>query len=350
MTHHILVIGANGFVGSHLVQQALSMGWNVDGVKRTNSNITHFEAIEKYYRGESSIESELIENLKSELSEFADSNLTYKQNSNANRGDFKWIELDLQDPVSLVETLNTPYSFVFNAAAMISFKSSEDDFMIKTNIEIAKNIVNACLEANCRNLVHFSSIAALGRPENDEEININTTWTDSDFNTPYALSKYLSEMEVWRGAQEGLNVLIVNPGVILGYSSGKTSSTQVIDAANSKNPFVPTGSNGFIFVEDLAHRTLNLLDNSENWNCRHLMVSHNIPFIRLFEIINNVYQTKRKKILLKQPLWSVIYYLVRMLEFFKLHLPISTHLLKSTRKNSVYNNKIGATRSRCFVV
>ena len=39
MTHHILVIGANGFVGSHLVQQALSMGWNVDGVKRKNSNI-----------------------------------------------------------------------------------------------------------------------------------------------------------------------------------------------------------------------------------------------------------------------------------------------------------------------
>ena len=350
MIPHIIVVGANGFVGSHLVQQALLMGWNVDGVKRKNSDIRHFEAIGKYYQGKSSVESELIENLKSELSEFADSNLTYKKNSNVNRGDFKWIELDLQDPVALVEALKTPYSFVFNAAAMISFKSSEDEFMIKTNIEIAKNIVNACLEAKCSKLIHFSSIAALGRPENDEEININTTWTDSDFNTPYALSKYLSEMEVWRGAQEGLNVLIVNPGVILGYSSGKTSSTQVIDAANSVNPLVPTGSNGFIFVEDLAQRTLNLLDNSENWNCRHLMVSHNIPFMRLFEIINQVYQIKRKKILLKQPLWGMIYFLVRLLEFFKLHLPISTHLLKSTRKNSVYNNHIGATKSRCFVV
>jgi len=350
MIPHIIVVGANGFVGSHLVQQALLMGWNVDGVKRKNSDITHFEAIEKYYQGKSSVESELIENLKSELSEFADSDLTYKKNSNVNRGDFKWIELDLQDPVALVEALKTPYSFVFNAAAMISFKSSEDEFMIKTNIEIAKNIVNACLEAKCSKLIHFSSIAALGRPENDKEININTTWTDSDFNTPYALSKYLSEMEVWRGAQEGLSVLIVNPGVILGYSSGKTSSTQVIDAANSVNPLVPTGSNGFIFVEDLAQRTLNLLDNSENWNCRHLMVSHNIPFMRLFEIINQVYQIKRKKILLKQPLWGMIYFLVRLLEFFKLHLPISTHLLKSTRKNSVYNNHIGATKSRCFVV
>jgi len=350
MIPHIIVVGANGFVGSHLVQQALLMGWNVDGVKRKNSDIRHFEAIGKYYQGKSSVESELIENLKSELSEFADSNLTYKKNSNVNRGDFKWIELDLQDPVALVEALKTPYSFVFNAAAMISFKSSEDEFMIKTNIEIAKNIVNACLEAKCSKLIHFSSIAALGRPENDEEININTTWTDSDFNTPYALSKYLSEMEVWRGAQEGLSVLIVNPGVILGYSSGKTSSTQVIDAANSVNPLVPTGSNGFIFVEDLAQRTLNLLDNSENWNCRHLMVSHNIPFMRLFEIINQVYQIKRKKILLKQPIWGMIYFLVRLLEFFKLHLPISTHLLKSTRKNSVYNNHIGATKSRCFVV
>ena len=33
--------------------------------------------------------------------------------------------------------------------------------------------------------------------------------------THYAYSKFAAELEVWRGAQEGLNVVIVNPGVII---------------------------------------------------------------------------------------------------------------------------------------
>lgn len=346
MTPHILVLGANGFVGSHFVEQALQMGWNVDGAKRESSHIQAFENIKNYYSPNSNKDIDTLNRLKSNLTEFADAGPFYSKSTPNKKGQFKWINVDLNDTVELVSIFQFPYDYIVNTAAMISFNTAEDDIMIQTNTQIAKNLVNACIEAKCQRLVHFSSIAALGRPENDEDISIDTIWTDSDFNTPYALSKYLSEMEIWRGAHEGLNVLVVNPGVIMGYSTSKTSSTQIIQAANSANPFVPKGSNGFIFVEDLVLRTLNLMVSSDSWQRRHLMVSHNISFSKMFQIINETYGIKRLKTPLKQPIYSLVFGIVAFIQFFKIPIPLSTHLLKSTRKMSRYKNTTGATQSR----
>ena len=346
MTPHILVLGANGFVGSHFVEQALQLGWNVDGAKRESSHIQAFEDIKSYYSPQSNSDIDILSKLKANLTEYADKGPFYNQTASNKKGQFKWINIDLNDTVELVSTFKFPYDYIVNTAAMISFNTSQDDIMIETNTQIAKNLVNACIEAKCERLVHFSSIAALGRPENDEEISIDTMWTDSNFNTPYALSKYLSEMEIWRGAHEGLNVLVVNPGVIMGYSTCKTSSTQIIQAANSANPFVPNGSNGFIFVEDLVLRTINLMVSTDTWQRRHLMVSHNISFRKMFQIINETYGVKRLKTPLKQPVYSLVFCVVAFLQFFKIPLPLSTHLLKSTRKMSRYKNEIGATQSR----
>lgn len=346
MTPHILVLGANGFVGSHFVEQALQMGWNVDGAKRESSHIQAFENIKNYYSPNSNKDIDTLNRLKSNLTEFADAGPFYSKSTPNKKGQFKWINVDLNDTVELVSIFQFPYDYIVNTAAMISFNTAEDDIMIQTNTQIAKNLVNACIEAKCQRLVHFSSIAALGRPENDEDISIDTIWTDSDFNTPYALSKYLSEMEIWRGAHEGLNVLVVNPGVIMGYSTSKTSSTQIIQAANSANPFVPKGSNGFIFVEDLVLRTLNLMVSTDSWQRRHLMVSHNISFSKMFQIINETYGIKRLKTPLKQPIYSLVFGIVAFIQFFKIPIPLSTHLLKSTRKMSRYKNTTGATQSR----
>lgn len=346
MTPHILVLGANGFVGSHFVEQALQMGWNVDGAKRESSHIQAFENIKNYYSPNSNKDIDTLNRLKSNLTEFADAGPFYSKSTPNKKGQFKWINVDLNDTVELVSIFQFPYDYIVNTAAMISFNTAEDDIMIQTNTQIAKNLVNACIEAKCQRLVHFSSIAALGRPENDEDISIDTIWTDSDFNTPYALSKYLSEMEIWRGAHEGLNVLVVNPGVIMGYSTSKTSSTQIIQAANSANPFVPKGSNGFIFVEDLVLRTLNLMLSTDSWQRRHLMVSHNISFSKMFQIINETYGIKRLKTPLKQPIYSLVFGIVAFIQFFKIPIPLSTHLLKSTRKMSRYKNTTGATQSR----
>lgn len=349
MTPHILVTGATGFVGTHMVQQALRLGWNVDGLKRFNSPIASAASIDQFYEGAEQPEISLLSALKAELQPYSDLGNYYSHKPEVKKGKFQWIVTDALDVAELSDILNFQYDYIIDTAALISFKSSDEENTLNTNQQITRNVVNACLFNKCTHLVHVSSIAALGRPENNEAITINETWADSPFNTPYALSKQLSEMEVWRGAHEGLNVLIVNPGVILGYHPKKTSSAQIINAANSINPIVPQGSNGFIFVEDLVYRTLELLKDNSNWNCRHLMVSHNIGFMELFKAINRVSHKNPFKFKLKNPLFSIIYTFLWILELLSINLPISTHLLKSTKKKSVYDNRIGHTQSRKFV-
>jgi dihydroflavonol-4-reductase len=346
MSKRILVTGATGFVGAHICHQALQLGWDVYGLKRENSNTRHFDDIKGYYEGQMTENAQYYLRLKQALAEFADQEPAFTFENKGNTGSFQWVSADLLQMEEVIEILNTPFDYIIHTSALISFDRKSKEDIISKNISMARNLVNACLIQGQTHLIHISSIAALGRPDDHREIQINSNWSESSFNTGYALSKHLSEMELWRGAHEGLQVLIVNPGVILGYSSLSHSSAQkVVESATGKLPFVPEGSNGFIFVEDLCFRTLSLLTTSENWNCRHLMVSHNIRFIDLFRIIQTTKGMVRKNILLKQPLWGIAWLLVRFMEVLGLSLPLSSELLKSTRKMSRYDNRKGFTRS-----
>jgi dihydroflavonol-4-reductase len=346
MSKRILVTGATGFVGSHLCHQALTMGWDVYGLKRDSSSTRAFDDLTSYYTENYTHEAQQLLELKKRLVAFSDDEEGYTPNHTAtHRGTFTWIDCDLHNKVQVLELLEQPYDMIIHTAAQISFDKKKRDQTIQDNVNITRNVVNACLIHKQQKLVHVSSIAALGRPVEKDEIDINTSWSESSYNTGYALSKHLSEMEVWRGAHEGLSVLVVNPGVILGYSMAPNSSKQVIGAATGNVCMVPMGSNGFVFVEDLAYRTLNLTQNSQNWNCRHLMVSHNIPFLELFLTIQEIHQIKPVLIKLQQPLWGILWTLLRAFELLGISVPVSSELLKSTRKISRYVNRKGATQS-----
>jgi nucleoside-diphosphate-sugar epimerase len=55
----------------------------------------------------------------------------------------------------------------------------------------------------------FSSIATLGDLPPHEKFITETEWNPELPHNDYAISKYGAEMEVWRGQQEGLNVIII---------------------------------------------------------------------------------------------------------------------------------------------
>lgn len=349
MSQRILVTGATGFVGAHVCYQALQLGWHVTAIKRSTSQLNGFNSVAAFYDNHKNPSIDFLQKLKQELQSFNDGGSFYQHSKNPPTHSIStnWVDIDLDNPIEVNELLeHNTFDYVFHAAASVTFDSKAKQQVINDNVLITKNIVNACLLYNKPTLVHVSSIAALGRPANLDQISINTMWVDSDYNTSYAISKHLSEMEVWRGAHEGLPVLVVNPGVILGYSETKNSSNQVIDAATNSLPFIPGGSNGFIFVEDLVYRTLNLMSDVNNYNCRHLMVTHNISFKNLIETICNLKGIKKKKWMLQGILLRLTLGLVKTLERFGLALPVSSELLLSTSKQSIYDNRIGHTQSR----
>jgi dihydroflavonol-4-reductase len=128
---------------------------------------------------------------------------------------FQTIQCDILDVYALEDAMQG-VTEVYHCAGLVSFNPKDEKKLYSINVEGTANIVNAALNAGVRKLVHVSSVAALGRIRPDEMIDETMVWTEETSNSKYGHSKYLGEMEVWRGVAEGLNAVVINPSIILG--------------------------------------------------------------------------------------------------------------------------------------
>lgn len=371
----ILITGATGFVGSHMAYQAHLMGHEVVLSKRSNSKMHLFESVKKWYLNSSTsntnflsveqvaqlklrvglpqLKNVLTFDLSQALNQVAEQGSSANDQQTVAQGklevenmktaaskiqDFQpqWVEMDLMDTDDILDVLDSSFDAVLHCAAVVSFDKKQEEQMIVENTESTRNLVNACLKKGVKKFLHISSIAALGRPENNQPISIHTDWVESKYNTSYAQSKYLAEMEVWRGKEEGLDVLILNPGVILGFGESKTSSEQVVATVRKGIPAYPAGSNGFVFVDDLVHTALTMLQDESKFGERYLMVSHNLTFQFLMQELADILGVKPPKMELSGWKFQLSYWSIRLVEILGISMPISTELLMSTRRNSVY--------------
>lgn len=191
----------------------------------------------------------------------------------------EWVESDILDVVALDDAMKGADA-VIHSAAVVSFIKSERKKMYSVNVEGTANVINLALENNIHRLVHISSISALGRTASGDHINEEKKWMESKLNTHYAISKHKAEMEVWRGAAEGLKPVIVNPSTIIGYGDWHTGSCAIFKKIYQQFPWYTTGINGFVDVEDVAKSTVLLMEsniseerfiiNGENWEFRKL--------------------------------------------------------------------------------
>lgn len=197
--------------------------------------------------------------------------------------DVQWVEGDILDVQSLEEAMNG-CAVVYHAAAMVSFHKRDRDTLYEVNITGTANVVNVALTGGCPTLVYISSVAALGRNSKGIPINEDSEWKDSPALTNYARSKHMAEREVWRGHEEGLQVVVVNPSVILGIGDFNRSSAEIFKQVNKGVPFYPLGVNGFVAVQDVVAACFHLLDGG-HFNRRYLLNGAHRSFKDLFESI-----------------------------------------------------------------
>lgn len=179
------------------------------------------------------------------------------QNGNP-RHSVQYRQADVLDPFSLGDALEGATT-VIHCAARVSFNPAKRDEIMKTNVEGTHNVVNACLEASIPNLVHISSVAALGR-RTGTKINEESRWVDDDV-TDYSRSKHLAELEAMRGLEEGLTVSVVNPSVILSPADPRRSSGALFGHCLAERKFYPGGNLCYVDVRDVVNAVDSLFKN-----------------------------------------------------------------------------------------
>lgn len=170
------------------------------------------------------------------------------------------VPCDMLDVYALEEVM-TDVTEVYHCAGLVSFSPRDEKKLYAINVEGTANVVNACLVAGIRKLVHVSSVAALGRLRPGEMISEKMQWTPETSNSKYAHSKFLGEMEVWRGVAEGLNAVAVNPTIILGAGDWNYGSTKIFKSVYEGFPWYTEGTTGFVDVRDVAAAMIALMES-----------------------------------------------------------------------------------------
>ena len=229
---NVFLTGATGMIGSHLLLALLEKGY----------------AVKALYRHESSLEKPLR---------------LMRLYGKEHLGDqVQWIRGNMNEPEEWEDELNN-VDAVIHAAAKVSFLATDRKEMMQTNFKGTAALVNALLDHPGIYLLHISSIAALGGT--GKNINEKAIWTPSAAHSYYAMSKYLAEMEVWRGMQEGLQAGIINPSVVVGppadgcrWQSGFGKIIRDMDKGKIRYTF--PGTTGYVAVEDVVDISLRMLE------------------------------------------------------------------------------------------
>ena len=201
------------------------------------------------------------------------------------------VACDILDVITLEEVM-VDVSEIYHCAGLVSFQSRDAQLLYKINVEGTANVVNAALNAGVRKLLHVSSVAALGRIREDEAISEKMNWTPETSNSKYGESKYLGEMEVWRGIAEGMEAVMVNPTIILGPGNWDEGSTAIFKSVYNEFPWYANGTTGFVDVRDVVDIMIALMQ-SPITSERFIISAHNASYRQLFDMIADAFKKRR---------------------------------------------------------
>ena len=249
----IFVTGGTGLVGSNLLLQLVERGEKIRALKRENSNI---RKVEQFFKQNKSQE------------------LFHK---------IEWIEGNLLD-ITFLPTALKGITTIFHTAASVSFDEKYANEIIENNVIGTENLVNEAIDSGVKEFIYVSSIAAMDDLNPVTKlIDEKSTWNNELKHSTYAISKYRGEMEVWRGSQEGLNVIVVNPSIIIGSFDGERESERLFKDLFI-NKFSSSGGTGFIDVRDVVNILISLYDQ-KIYNQKFILNSENRTYTSILTYI-----------------------------------------------------------------
>lgn len=302
MDYHtpILITGATGFVGSYTARLLIQQGYTqLHALRRPGSQLTL-------------------------LGTAADK--------------ITWHEAELEDYFSLEAALEG-IDTIIHCAALVSFAPRDKEKLLTINRKGTQYLVDAALFQKVRRLIHVSSVAALGRNNHGQLISESSKWEDGKLVSNYSRSKFLAELEVWRGQEEGMSVAAVYPSIILGAGHWSEGTSKMFAYAQQNPTYYPTGSTGIIDVRDVAKAILLTLERDEE-NDRFLLNGTNLSYQELMTQMTTALSSSPPHKPL--PKWGAL--LLALLEKIRTLFTGGTPLLTPETVQATYQNYVYDSR------
>ena len=308
----ILVTGATGLVGSHVLINLLKEGQQVRAMSRQAkppqvlSNLFEFYGL-----------------------------------SDAEISQMEWYQGDITD-ITSIENAFEGVTHVYHCAALVSFLKSDLKKLQDINIEGTTNMVNLCIANQITKLCYVSSTAAINAKGDEKILTEDGDWVRDMKSTAYSKSKFLAEREVWRCQEEGIDTVIVNPCVIIGPGDWNLSSNTLFKTVAKGLKFYSPGSNAFVDVRDVAENMIRLM-KSDITADRFLLIGENLSFKDLLTKIANALGVRPPSIAASKFLIGIGWRLDGLLSFLRLR---KRSLSKEMAKNSIRDIKYSNAKAK----
>jgi dihydroflavonol-4-reductase len=294
----IVVTGANGLLGSFLVRKLIDANMPFMAMRRKSSDIS------------------LLADVNDAI---------------------QWVEGDVTDPDALTEIFSKATG-VIHAAAVVSYHKQDEEIIKSINVEGTRNVVNACLATGIKRLLHVSSVAAVGKEKGQTLIDETSKWIEGSIVSNYANSKYQAELEVWRGQEEGLCTVIVNPSVILAPTDWDRSSAQLFKYAWQERSFYTDGSFSAVDVRDVVTAIIQLYTSSIEAE-RFIITAEPITYLDFFTKAAANFEKKPPSIRVNRSLIQMAARLEALRSFLTGSRPLITkETAQLAGKNFTYSN------------
>ncbi len=264
----VFVTGGTGLLGSHLLIELTQQYDGITAIYRDATKIATVKECFQYYLKERGIE--CFEKIT-------------------------WVECDILE-IPFLEEVMKGHKIIYHCAGMVSYHKRDFSRMLEINRYGTANMVNVALAIGVQQFCYVSSSAAVGNKDIPEEVEVDEQgkWVLDDETSGYAISKYSAEKEVWRGINEGLNAVIVNPTVIIGAGDWKESSMKIFNTIQKNSKYYPSGANAFVDARDVARIMIQLVQHNV-LNERFLCTGENARFKKLFTVVAKALDLKTPK-------------------------------------------------------
>ena len=311
----VFVTGGTGIVGIRILFDLLKNGTSVCALKRTKSDLSFVKKAFHFYDGQNGEE-------------------LYNQ--------INWVNGELRDVVSLRSGLEG-CTEVYHAAAMVSFKKEDRDDLIEINAEGTANIVNASLASGIEKFCHISSVSTLGRGNKIELTTEESERNEEEDQSNYGLSKFYAEMEVWRAKEEGLNVVVLCPSLIIGAGRPNVSTGQFFSQVMKGMKYYGPGKNAVVDVRTISNSAIELMEK-EVWGERFILSAENLSYKDIFTKIALAMDKTPPQKAASVLIMKMIGKISDILNFIGIRTFVSSENMKSARSKFSYDNgKLGRT-------